>query len=146
LSAVADADDDANRGSNRDANRDLLRRAFAAIGAADVDALADLYADDYVLELPYAKPQPVRVEGRGAVQDYLRRAFQVFRFELTITGVHELVGGDLIAEYTSEGTVVPTGRRYANSYVGLWRFAGGRVRSTREWYDPLVAAEATADL
>ena len=52
----------------------------------------------------------------------------MFRFELTISGVHELVGGDLVAEYTSEGTVVPTGRRYANSYVGLWRFAGRRCR------------------
>jgi ketosteroid isomerase-like protein len=129
-----------------DANLDLLRRAFAAIGAADVDALGGLYTDDYVLELPYAKPRPVRVEGLGAALDYLRRAFQVFRFELAITGVHELVGGDLVAEYTSEGTVVPTGRRYANSYVGLWRFAGGRVRSTREWYDPMVAAEATTGL
>ena len=131
---------------DNESNLDVLRRAFAAIGAADVDALADLYTDDYVLELPYAKPQPVRVEGLGAAQEYLRRAFQVFRFELTITGVDELVGGDLVAEYTSEGTVVPTGRRYANSYVGLWRFAGGRVRATREWYDPIVSAEATADL
>ena len=127
-----------------DANVDVLRRVFDAIGAADVDALGELYADDYVLELPYAKPAPVRVEGRGPAQDYLRRAFETFRFALTITGVHELAGGDLVAEYTSEGTVVPTGRRYANSYVGLWRFAGGRVRSTREWYDPLVAAEALA--
>ena len=131
---------------DNESNLDVLRRAFAAIGAADVDALADVYTDDYVLELPYAKPQPVRVEGLGAAQEYLRRAFQVFRFELTITGVDELVGGDLVAEYTSEGTVVPTGRRYANSYVGLWRFAGGRVRATREWYDPIVSAEATADL
>jgi uncharacterized protein len=137
LSAVADAND---------TNLDVLRRAFAAIGAADVDALGELYTDDYVLELPYAKPRPVRVEGLGAAQDYLRRAFQVFRFELTITGVYDLVGGDLVAEYTSEGTVVPTGRRYANSYVGLWRFAGGRVRSTREWYDPVVSAEAIADM
>ena len=131
---------------DNESNLDVLRRAFTAIGAADVDALADVYTDDYVLELPYAKPQPVRVEGLGAAQEYLRRAFQVFRFELTITGVDELVGGDLVAEYTSEGTVVPTGRRYANSYVGLWRFAGGRVRATREWYDPIVSAEATADL
>jgi uncharacterized protein len=128
------------------ANLDVLLRAFAAIGAADVDAFDDLYTDDYVLELPYAKPEPVRVEGLAPVKDYLRRAFTVFRFDLTITAVHELVDGDLVAEYTSEGTVVPTGRRYANTYVGLWRFADGRVRATREWYDPLVSAEATAGL
>jgi ketosteroid isomerase-like protein len=127
-------------------NADLLGQVFEALGAADVDALDDLYTDDYVLELPYAKPDPVRVEGRAPVQEYLRGAFGVFRFELALTGVHELVNGDLMAEYTSEGTVIPTGRRYANAYVGLWRFRDGRVSATREWYDPLVAAEAATGL
>jgi uncharacterized protein len=127
-------------------NAEVLRRVFDALGAADVDALADLYCEDHVLELPYAKPDPVRVAGRAAVQDYLRRAFTVFRFELTLTAVHELADGDLVAEYTSAGTVVPTGRPYTNSYVGLWRFRDGRVRLTREWYDPLVSAEATKGL
>lgn len=127
-------------------NEDVLRRVFAAFAEADVAALDDLYTDDYVLELPYAKPEPVRVEGRETVQTYLTGAFQVFRFGLTITDVHELADGDLVAEYTSEGTVVPTGKRYANTYVGLWRFRDGRVHLTREWYDPLVSAEAMEGL
>jgi ketosteroid isomerase-like protein len=118
-----------------------LRRVFDAIGAADVDALGSLYADDYVLEMPYAKPAPVRVEGLAAVQEYLRRAFETFRFELTITDAWEIDGG-VVAEYTSEGTVVPTGRRYANTYIGVWRFRDGLVHHTREYYDPIVAAEA----
>jgi ketosteroid isomerase-like protein len=125
-------------------NRELLRRVFDAFGAADVAALDDLYTDDYVLELPYAKPEPVRVEGRSAVQEYLTRAFTVFRFQLAITEVNELADGDLVAEYTSDGTVVTTGKRYANTYVGIWRFRDGRVRSTKEWYDPIVSAEAVA--
>lgn len=127
-------------------NIDLLHRAFAAIAAAEVAALDQLYTADYVLELPYAQPEPVRVDGRAAVQRYLERAFRVFRFELTLTAAHELVGGDLVAEYTSEGRVVPTGRRYANTYVGLWRFRDGRISATREWYDPVAAAEATTGL
>ena len=127
-------------------NEVVLRRVFDAFGAADVAALDDLYTDDYVLELPYAKPVPVRVEGREAVQAYLTNAFQVFRFELTITAVYDLADGDLVAEYTSEGAVVPTGRRYANSYVGIWRFRDGRVRATKEWYDPIVSADAMEGL
>lgn len=124
-----------------------LRKVFDALGAADVAALDDLYTDDYVLELPYAKPSSVRVEGRAAVQEYLAAAFQVFRFDLTITGCWPLAGDDaVVAEYTSEGRVVPTGRRYANSYVGIWRFAGDRVSATREWYDPVVSAQAMEGL
>lgn len=120
---------------------DALRRVFDAIGATDVDALGELYTDDYVLELPYAKPEPVRVEGLVTVQAYLRRAFETFRFELTITDAWEIPGG-VIAEYTSEGTVVPTGKRYANTYIGVWRFRDGRVHHTREYYDPIATAEA----
>lgn len=123
-------------------NEELLRAAFDAIGAADVDALASIYAEDYVLVMPYAKPSPVRLEGRDVVLPYLARAFETFRFELTITAVSELVGGDLVAEYTSEGTVVPSGKRYANSYVGIWRFRDDQVISTKEWYDPMISAEA----
>ena len=117
----------------------LLRQAFDAIGAADVDALGELYTEDYVLELPYAKPAPVRVEGLCDVQAYLRAAFQVFRFTLRITEVHHLVDGDIVAEYTSDGTNLTTGLPYANRYIGLWRFRDGRVSHTREYYDPMVA-------
>jgi ketosteroid isomerase-like protein len=122
---------------------ELVRTVFDAFGAADVAALDHLYTEDYVLELPYSKPDPVRVEGRVNVQDYLAQAFQVFRFQLSITDHWKLDGVDgLVAEYVSEGTVVPTGKRYANTYVGIWRFRDGQVSRTKEWYDPIVSAEA----
>ncbi|MCU1373944.1 MAG: putative PhzA/B-like protein [Actinomycetia bacterium] len=126
---------------------ELVRKVFDAFGAGDVAALDDLYTEDYVLELPYAKPDPVRVEGRSAVQAYLTGAFQVFRFQLAITDHWKLEGTDaLVAEYTSEGTVLPTGARYANTYVGIWRFRDGRVSRTKEWYDPIVSARAVEGL
>lgn len=124
-------------------NEKRLREVFDAIGQADVARLGELYVDDYVLELPYAKPEPVRVDGLAAVLPYLRAAFEVFRFTLTITNVYEVAGGDsIVAEYTSEGTVVPSGKRYANTYIGVWTFRDGKVASTREYYDPVVSADA----
>jgi hypothetical protein len=122
---------------------DLVRRVFDAFGTGDVAALDHLYTEDYVLELPFSKPAPVRVEGRTAVQEYLTGAFQVFRFQLSVTDHWTLEGVDgLVAEYVSEGTVLPTGKRYANTYVGIWRFRDGQVSHTKEWYDPIVSAEA----
>ena len=124
-------------------NEKLLRAAFDAIAEADVARLAELYAPDYVLELPYAKPEPVRVEGLGAVLAYLEAAFKVFRFRLTITNVLEVAGGGaIVAEYTSEGTVIPNGKHYANTYIGVWTFRDHKVASTREYYDPVVSADA----
>ncbi len=83
---------------------ELVRTVFDAFATGDVAALDDLYTEDYVLELPYAKPAPVRVEGRAAVQQYLTGAFQVFRFR------------------------------------------DGRVSHTKEWYDPIISAEAMEGL
>jgi ketosteroid isomerase-like protein len=126
---------------------EVVRKVFDAFATGDVAALDDLYTEDYVLELPYAKPEPVRVEGRANVQAYLAGAFQVFRFALSISDHWKLEGTDaLVAEYTSEGTVLPTGARYANTYVGIWRFRDGRVSHTKEWYDPVVSAQAIEGL
>jgi ketosteroid isomerase-like protein len=67
----------------------------------------------------------------------------VFRFTLTITDVQPLADASaVVAEYTSEGKVLATGSRYANTYIGIWRFREGRVSATREFYDPMVAAAA----
>ncbi len=127
-----------------DANRlALVERSFAAIGRGDVEALADCYTPDYVLELPYARPEPKRIEGRDTVGEYLRAALGVFRFELTITEVYPTTDPDRwVLEYVSEGHVVPTGKRYANRYVGIMTFRGDRIASTREFYDPTAALHA----
>jgi ketosteroid isomerase-like protein len=122
-------------------NELLLREAFDAIGRADTTRLGELYADDYVVEFPYGKPSPTRVEGLADVLPYLDAAFQTFRFTLTITNLLEF-GDTIVAEYTSDGTVVPTGQPYNNTYIGIWTFRDGKVASTREYYDPVVAADA----
>ena len=122
-------------------NEKLLREAFDAIGRADTARLGELYADDYVVEFPYAKPAPTRVEELANVLQYLDAAFQTFRFTLTITNVLEF-GDTIVAEYTSEGTVVPSGKPYNNTYIGIWTFRDSKVASTREYYDPMVAADA----
>ena len=116
-------------------NREVLDAAFAAIGDADLARMDELYADDVVLEFPFGSG--ARVEGWTNVRPYLEGAFQRFRFTLTITEVYETTDPDLlIAEYTSDGQVLPEGTPYANRYVGFWWFRDGRVCGTREYLDP----------
>ena len=125
-------------------NLAILQSVFEAMG--DADAVVAHYTDDYVMELPYASPDgPDRTEGREAVRERLVGAFKVFRFTLHITEVYPCADPDLlIAEYTSHGEVIPTGRRYANSYIGLWRFRDGKVYFTREYLNPEIARAAMA--
>ena len=110
----------------------------------DADAVVAHYTDDYVLELPYSHPEnPGRMKGKEAVRERLVEAFKVFRFTLHLTHVHPCADPDLlIAEYISQGVVIPTGRRYSNRYIGLWRFRDGQVCLTREYYNPEISRAA----
>ena len=123
-------------------NLEILQSVFDSMG--DADAVVAHYTDDYVMELPYAHPdKPDITEGKEAVRERLVRAFKIFRFTLHITEVYPCVDPDLIiAEYTSQGEVIPTGRRYSNRYIGLWRFRGGKVCFTREYLNPEAAKAA----
>ncbi|MDE0235789.1 MAG: nuclear transport factor 2 family protein [bacterium] len=123
-------------------NLEILQSVFDSMG--DADAVVAHYTDDYVMELPYAHPdKPDRTEGKEAVRQRLLGAFKVFRFSLHITEVYPCVDPDLlIAEYTSEGEVIPTGRRYSNRYIGLWRFRADKVCFTREYLNPEAAKAA----
>ena len=123
-------------------NRVILEKAMAAIGTGDNSALVDLYAEDWVLELPFGDP-PRRLEGADEIAAYLGPRMGRFEFTLSLVEVHFCVDPDLlIAEYTSEGRVTATGKPYRNTYIGLWRFRGGRVCGVKEYLNPMVAAEA----
>jgi len=119
-------------------NLTLLRKCFEAIASGDADALADYYTEDYVLELPYATTDGTRCyEGREAALGRLRSVFRVLRLELKFSAIHPSADPNLIiAEYTSEGTSMPSGEASANRYVGFWWFRNGRVCRTREYFNP----------
>ena len=127
----------------RRANRATLERVIEALNTADYGAMATLYTEDYVLEMPYEDPEPVRLEGLGEVATHLGPLLTTFRFTLSLTTVHECLDPDvLIAEYTSDGVVTTTGKPYRNTYIGIWRFRDGRVCGVKEFYNPLLALRA----
>jgi ketosteroid isomerase-like protein len=103
------------------------------------------YTDDLVLELPYASP-PLRLESKAKVLRFLTGAFKVFRFRIDIgDDVYDLADPEsLILEYTSEGSVLTTGKPYCNRYIAIYRFRGDKISHVREYVNPAVTAEATA--
>ncbi|MDA8044438.1 MAG: nuclear transport factor 2 family protein [Actinomycetota bacterium] len=130
--------------SQREERLEVVRRAFAAVGAGDVEAQLASFTDDAVLEMPYADP-PARLEGKDVIRARLVPALETFRFTLEITDVHECTDADtLILEYASDGRVTTTGRSYRNSYVGIFRFRDDLVCFQREYYNPVPAQKALA--
>ena len=103
------------------------------------------YTEDFILELPYGGP-PTVLEGRETVRAYLKGAFEVFKFRLDVTEVHECTDPDkLVIQYVSEGRVATTGKRYTNTYIGVYWFRDGVICKVREFYDPLQSIEAMAE-
>ena len=128
----------------RAANLAALQRAFVAIGKGDADAMMDNYTDDVSMEMPFAADPSIR-RGNAEIRAYLREMFESFRFELTITEVHECLDpNQLVVEFTSNGTITTTGKPYANRYIALYWFRDGKVCAWREFFDPKIVDEATS--
>ena len=126
----------------RAANREVLEQAMGAIGTDDRETLANLYTEDWVLELPFSEP-PKRLEGAAEIAAYLGPQMGRFEFTLSLVDVHPCVDPDLlVAEYTSEGRAAATGKPYRNTYIGLWRFRDGRICGVKEYLNPMGTAEA----
>lgn len=119
-------------------NLDAVTRAFVAIGRQDADAMMDNYTDDVWVEFPFADP-PSRMEGNANIRKYLKGAFKVFQFELTITEVHEGLDPDkLIVEFTSDGKITTTGKHYANRYIAVYGFRDGKIAWWKEYLNPKI--------
>jgi uncharacterized protein len=134
-------DDDERRAGNRA----LVEAVVAAISAGEFDRVGDFLADDLVFELPYGPafiPQPV--VGLDAWNELQRATFPLFRgFTLALTEVYDCADPDtLIAEYGSEAVVVRNGNDYRNRYIGVFRFADGKIIAWKEFHNP----EATSVL
>lgn len=122
-------------------NLTLFRRALDATGAGDADALTRLFADDFVLELPYYGAGVI-AKGQEA-HDFIKATFDFVRFSVTILEVHPSADPDLIiVEYVSDGVFLETQVPYRNRYVGFWWFRNGQVCRVREFYNPSAANEA----
>jgi uncharacterized protein len=128
--------------ASREDNLASVQRYFDGFAAADVDRMLDAWTDDLVYEERFSDP-PRRIEGKEALRPYFSKALEAYRFTLEITAVHECVDPDeLVLEYASNGTVLTTGRTYANTYVGIYRFRDGRIWQVKEFHNPLITERA----
>lgn len=129
-------------GADRPTHLAVVRAAFAGVDAADAARQLDNYTDDMVLELPFSDP-PRRVVGKPDALAMLTSAFTVYKMALTITEVHECADPDeLVVEFVSDGHLTTTGKKYANTYIAVFRFRDGKICHQREFFNPLITARA----
>jgi uncharacterized protein len=127
-------------------NVDRVREIMKLADEMRVDELVALFADDAVMELPFAPGKmPRRHVGKSAIGDFQRFARDAFsEFSMTVDAVHETADPNVvIAEHRSNAVVAENGRPYCNRYVTFFTFdTDGLVASWREFYDAGVVVRA----
>ena len=127
-----------------------VRRMVAGEGVV----FADLFAEDGVLEYPFAMPgQPPRLRGREAIRAYFAAAPGARRL-FAMDGVDALVRETddpevVVAEIEHHGRSLVTGERYRFRALGVIRVRDGEIVSYKDYMDPIAAARLlgrTADL
>jgi ketosteroid isomerase-like protein len=125
-------------------SRDLVEQALDLLLDHDMTGFAGLWAEDGVLEFPFAGPgYPKRVEGRDAIREYLRDYPNLLDIrEVVAKAVHETADpAVVVVEFTVAGVVVASQKPYELSYIAVITVDGGEIRHYRDYWSPLAAAE-----
>ncbi len=118
-----------------------VRRMVAGEGVV----FADLFAQDGVLEYPFAMPgQPRELHGREAIRSYFAAA-PASRELFEMDGVEALVRDTddpevVVTEIEHHGRSAVTGQPYRFRALGVIRIRDGEIVSYRDYMDPLAAA------
>ena len=131
----------------RETVEELIR---AAVSAAPGD-MADCYAPQVVIEMPFAPPGlfPPRVE---ATREELRARFAagtaVRRYRgLANVAVHETADPEVVvAEYEIQGEMTATGEPFSVSFAMVVTVRGGHIVHSRDYTDPIAGARITGRL
>lgn len=121
-------------------NLKILETFFEAVSVGDTATLAELYTEDFILEMPFVDFEGVRIEGLDKVAEYLAGALDRFKIQLSLSHIFETTNPDiLIAEYTSSGEFMPEGVPYDNRYITIYKFRDGKICEVVEFFNPLRA-------
>ncbi|MFG3256017.1 nuclear transport factor 2 family protein [Streptomyces sp. NPDC048172] len=121
----------------------VFREGMSLLKRNDFDGWVELFADDAVMEFPYApEGAPGRVEGREAIAAYMRPFPDHMEVrELTSLVIHTT--GDprtAVVEFSSAGRAVATDEPFAMSYVVFLTVdENGRIANYRDYWNPLDA-------
>lgn len=124
---------------------EIFAAHLATIGK-DVTAWLALFADDAVIEFPYASAvgTPERLEGKRAIYEYMKDTpSQMLGLTFTDVRVQPALDANVVfAEVHGEATIASTGRLYRQDYVMRLETDGERIVRYREYWNPVPALAA----
>jgi ketosteroid isomerase-like protein len=127
--------------------RDVVTALMQGISDGAWDGLHDWYAEDAVVEYPFALPAPTRLEGRQAIRDYFALAARSpLRLRLRDMVVHETADPEVVvAEWTYDGEGA-NGRAFQVANIQVTRVRAGKIVASRDYHNHFVLTEAMGRL
>lgn len=116
---------------------EVLERRRELLIARDMEAFADLFAEDGVIELPFGGPGlPGRLEGREEIRAFSTREARsdLEISDLRVRDVHRTADPEvMIMELTTVGRVVATGETFEAPCIQVFRIRDGRIVLFRDY-------------
>ena len=124
--------------------RELFARNMELVSSGRITEWVDLFAEDGVLEFPFPPPGfPTRIEGRAALYEHMRSFPEQLEVRFSEPVFYDTADPDLvIADFTSEGTALATGRTFRQAYLSIVWLRDGKIVRYRDFWDPWVIVEA----
>lgn len=129
------------------------REVFAALlerfSAGKWSEVAELYAEDAVVEIPFALPAADRIEGRAALHARFTAMAAAGGIELHAENVrvHETADPEtIVGEFDYRGRVPGTGRSFRVANIQVLRIRDGLIVATRDFHDHAALGVATGGI
>jgi ketosteroid isomerase-like protein len=125
----------------------VVRRLLSGMAAGPTPTLADLYAVDAVVELPFAAPGGLLLRGRDEIRRHFARAaglpLRLVPNAVVLYGTTD--PAVVVAEYDYRGEVTGTGHRFVVPNVQVVTVRDGLIQRSRDFHDhAAIAAALTA--
>ena len=130
-------------------SEETFRRLLELLLAKDMDAVADLWAEDGTAEFPFAEgASPRRLTGRESVRGYLAGYPDMMDVQAipTLTVRHTDQPDTIVVEFTADGRTVATDEPYQLDYITVLTTHEGLITRYRDYWNPVAAASASGTL
>ena len=129
--------------------RETLELLIRITTEGDRSQLADLYAPDVVIDMPFSRPGfPSRTEGNDTMRTQMKAVSGLWSYD-SVDGValHETTDPEVvIAEFRVHGRVTAGGEQFALTYIMVTRVVDGLIVSSRDYGNPLESEVLLAAL
>lgn len=127
--------------------REVAQESLRLLLAKDMQGYTALWAEDGVLEIPFAGPDQLsRIVGRAALKTYLAGYTDLLDIhKISDVVYHE--GTDrsrVVMEFVASGVMVGTQRPYHMNYIAVLRTREGAIENYRDYWSPAAAADLLA--